>query len=158
VLIVDDELINVELLKAFLVGLADETLGLTDSHQVETAFAKVKPDIVLLDLRMPETDSKSSADWAVRAKALAICRSSYYRRHLKARSQRHFHPGADDFISKPLDRQEVVLRVRNLLRTRNLSKEARGNDESRERVQLTVRNPLGRGCRHLVPRKSVTSL
>ena len=30
--------------------------------------------------------------------------------------------------------------------------------ESRERVQSTVRNPLGRGCRHQVPRKSVTSL
>ena len=30
--------------------------------------------------------------------------------------------------------------------------------ESRERVQSTVRNPLGRGCRHRVPRKSVTSL
>ena len=30
--------------------------------------------------------------------------------------------------------------------------------DSRERVQLAVRNPLGWGCRHLVPRKSVTSL
>ena len=125
ILIVDDEPSNVLLLETFLADAAHEIRSVTDSHQVEQAFAEFEPDIVLLDLHMPEPDG------------LEILR-----RLRSARDSLGFLPvvmltadtgrvarnsalllGADDFLTKPLDRSEVVLRVRNLLRTRRLYQE-----------------------------------
>jgi putative two-component system response regulator len=125
ILIVDDEPANVLLLETFLADSADEIRSVTDSQQVELAFAEFEPDIVLLDLHMPDPDG------------LEILR-----RLRSARESLGFLPvvmltgdtgraarnsalilGADDFLTKPLDRYEVVLRVRNLLRTRKLYQE-----------------------------------
>jgi len=125
ILIVDDEPGNILLLETFLADSAHEIRSVTDSHQVEQAFAEFEPDIVLLDLHMPEPDG------------LEILR-----RLRSARASLGFLPvvmltadtgrvarnsalllGADDFLTKPLDRSEVVLRVRNLLRTRKLYQE-----------------------------------
>jgi putative two-component system response regulator len=123
--VVDDELANVELLKAYLEDVADEILGLTDPKAAEQAFAEFQPDIVLLDLHMPEPDGLE-----------------LLRRLRSARASLGFLPvmvltaddgtvarnsalilGADDFLTKPLDLQEVRLRVRNQLRTRHLFEE-----------------------------------
>ena len=122
VLIVDDSEDDIEMIRRFL---ADDTIairGLTDSTQAEMVFTEFEPDLILLDLHMPQPDG------------LEILR-----RIRDARSRLGFLPvlvltgavgpvarnnaldlGADDFLIKPLDRNEVVLRVRNLLSTRRL--------------------------------------
>jgi putative two-component system response regulator len=122
ILIVDDEPANIVLLEAILFDVADETLGVTDSKAVEQAFIDFLPDLVLLDLHMPEPDGfeimrrlqrdRESQDFipviVLTADASDLARMTA------------LDLGADDFLTKPLDRKEVVSRVRSLLHTRHL--------------------------------------
>src|ERR1700694_2396189 len=122
VLIVDDLPENVELLEAFLEGIADATLGLTESKGVEQAFIEFKPDLVLLDLHMPDPDGlevlrrlrSARASLGVLPVIMLTGDSGPVARNSA------FTLGANDFLTKPLDRHEVVLRVRSLLRIRDL--------------------------------------
>ena len=56
VLVVDDEPANVELLRQFLIDIADEIVCLTDSKAAEQTFIEFAPDLVVLDLHMPDPD------------------------------------------------------------------------------------------------------
>jgi signal transduction histidine kinase len=122
VLVVDDSEDDIEMIRRFLAGDTTEIRGVTDSTLAEQVFTEFEPDLILLDLHMPQPDG------------LEILR-----RIRDARSRLGFLPvlvltgdvgpvarnnaldlGADDFLTKPLDPKEVVLRVRNLLSTRRM--------------------------------------
>jgi signal transduction histidine kinase len=122
ILVVDDSEDDIEMLRRFLVSEDTVVHGITDSTQAERVFKEVEPDLVLLDLHMPPPDGME-----------------ILRRLRDARSKLGFVPvlvltgdvgsaarnaaldlGADDFLTKPLDRLEVLLRARNLLSARRL--------------------------------------
>jgi putative two-component system response regulator len=130
-LIVDDDPANVELLKAYLVDSIDEVLGVTDSRQVERIFAEFEPDLILLDLHMPDPDGLELLRRLRGARMslgfLPVIVLTADTGHVARNSALIL--GADEFMTKPVDRAEVVLRVRNLLRTRHLYVElARANE------------------------------
>jgi putative two-component system response regulator len=125
ILIVDDNLTNIRLLERILLnGGLSNFRSLQDGRNALAAVKELEPDLILLDLHMPEVDGfevikqvremsddqtylpilvlTADVNPAVRNKALAM--------------------GAKDFLSKPLDAIEVLLRVRNLLETRFLYK------------------------------------
>jgi putative two-component system response regulator len=125
ILIVDDDEGNLLLLKTILADVSEEIETLNDSRQVEAVFSAFQPDIMLIDLHMPAPDG---------LEVLRLLRS--------ARESLGFLPvvvltadtghvarnsalilGADDFLTKPFDRMEVLLRVRNLLRSRRMYEE-----------------------------------
>lgn len=127
VLIVDDDPVNVELLKAYLENTVDEVRVLTDSRQVENVFLEFQPDILLLDLHMPEPDGLEVLRRLRSARLslgfLPVIMVTADTGHVARNSSLIL--GADEFLTKPVDREELVLRVRNLLHTRRLYLDAR---------------------------------
>ena len=123
ILIVDDEQANVRLLERLLLtgGFAD-VRGTTDSREALTLFREINPDLVLLDLHMPHLDG-----FAILEALKKEIEGDEYRPILvltadmtKEARERALSGGARDFLTKPLERTEVLLRTRNLLETRYL--------------------------------------
>jgi putative two-component system response regulator len=122
IVVIDDEPANVALLEAMLTeGGYTRIKTITDSRVAIDTCVAFEPDLVLLDLMMPYVDGFTILD-ALRAAApesflpvlvlTADANSSTKLRALRA--------GATDFLLKPFDHVEVLLRIHNLLETRRL--------------------------------------
>lgn len=123
VLIVDDQQANVALLQRMLraEGITGAH-GVTDPREAVPRCLELDADLVLLDLHMPQMDG-----FAVLAELREALPAHAYVPVLvltadttPATRERALMAGAKDFLIKPFDRVEAVLRVRNLLETRAL--------------------------------------
>src|SRR5437016_4141130 len=121
-----------------LVNVADEICAVLDSHEAEQAFKDFAPDLVLLDLHMPQPDGleilrrlRVGRD-SVRFPPVIVLTED----ERSVAKSNALALGADDFLTKPLDRQEVVLRVRNHLRTRHLVEETHRAGETPDHSKL----------------------
>jgi putative two-component system response regulator len=131
ILIADDVEDNVWLLQALLTQSGYEHVySTTDSRDVISMYQELRPDIVLLDVHMPGVDGLTlirelrSADPAGVFLPIVMLTGDH-----SARIKRDaLDAGASDFIAKPYDATEVLLRVRNLLSLRSLH--ARLKDEN----------------------------
>lgn len=135
ILIIDDDPDGVEMLKRFLAGAGSNIRSLTDSKLFERAFKDFEPDLVMLDLHMPDPDGlellrriRSARDSLGYLPVIVLTGDD-----TKAARNTALILGADDFLTKPLDRNEVVLRARNLLRTRRLYVELAQANENLKR-------------------------
>jgi len=127
VLIVDDDPVETELLQAYLEGHVDEVRILDDARIVEEVFAAFQPDMVVLDLHMPQVDGLEVLRRLRSAREslgyLPVLMLTADDTHVARNSALIL--GADEFVLKPVDRQEFMLRVRNLLHTRDVYMDAR---------------------------------
>jgi putative two-component system response regulator len=135
VLIVDDEPANTLLLEAMLADEPNlEIKAINDSAQAERAFLDFEPDLMLLDLHMPKPDGVEILTRLRGARDslgyLPVVILTADTSRLARNSALVL--GADDFLTKPLDREEVLLRVRNLLHTRRLYTELANAKEALE--------------------------
>jgi putative two-component system response regulator len=123
ILVVDDERVNVVLLERILEQDGYTNVrSTTRSDEAVALYDEFEPDLVLLDLHMPGLDGfavmerladRIAGDAFVPILILtADIRPEVKRRALAA--------GAKDFVTKPFDRTEVLLRIQNLLETRLL--------------------------------------
>jgi len=142
VLIIDDEPANILLLESMLAEQPElEVKSITDSRLAEREFMDFEPDIVLLDLHMPKPDGIEiltrlrSARESLGFLPVVVLTADSTR---LARNSALLL-GADDFLLKPLDREEVLLRIRNLLHTRKLYAELAATKESLEQHQGKLR-------------------
>jgi signal transduction histidine kinase len=122
VLIVDDEAANVQLLDRILRhhGITD-VLGLTDSREAQAAVETFRPDVILLDLLMPNLDGFALLErLGPRLREEAVPVLVLTADATPETRDRALSSGAKDFVTKPFDPGEVVLRIQNLLETRAL--------------------------------------
>lgn len=135
VLVVDDEESNIRLLLRLLAraGFTDAR-GTTDPSEVAALVAEAEPDVMLLDVHMP-----GRSGFAVLEELAPYTRNGSRPRGplpvlmltgdaSNEAKRRALALGAKDFVAKPFDAQEVVLRIRNLLETRRLYCELRAQN------------------------------
>ena len=132
VLVVDDSRSNLLLVERILQAAGYTHIQtISRSSEVVAAFDADPPDLLLLDLQMPEPDGfevmRLLARWTTGETYVPVlvltADASQETRH------RALMAGARDFLTKPLDHVDVLLRIRNLLQTRNLQLALRSQNE-----------------------------
>ena len=124
ILIADDNAQGVELLEAYLSGPEYELQTAADGEETLRTVKDWQPDLILLDIMMPKISgfevckrlrgNPATRDIAV-LMVTALDQASDVERAVEA--------GTDEFLSKPINRTELLLRVRNLLRSRQNKRE-----------------------------------
>ena len=122
VLVVDDNQQNLELLQAYLEDVHCRTIPAKDGPQALEIIRKEKPDLVLLDVMMPrmsgfevcrkiKNDPKTDHIPVIMVTAL----------NEFGDIERAIDSGTDDFLSKPVNKLELVTRVKTMLKLKHLS-------------------------------------
>lgn len=136
ILVVDDVPDSVQLLEDILVAEGYQVITAYDGAQALDKALSEQPNVILLDVMMPKLDGYE------------VCR------RLKQSEAMHFTPvvlitilqdmdskirgleaGADEFLSKPFNRLELLTRVRALLRTNRLHQELQHSYEELRRLE-----------------------
>ena len=124
ILIADDNAPNVELLEAYLSGVECDIAIAVDGRDTLEKVAAFHPDLILLDIMMPklsgfEVCKKLKDDPQTRSIMIlmvtALSESGDIERAVEA--------GTDDFLSKPVNKVELLTRVRNMLKIRHVTDE-----------------------------------
>jgi two-component system alkaline phosphatase synthesis response regulator PhoP len=124
ILIADDNETNVELLEAYLSDVSCELGVAVDGRDTLDKVASFKPDLILLDIMMPklsgfEVCQKLKENPATRGIMILMVTALNELGDI----ERAVNAGADDFLSKPVNKLELLKRVENMLKLRHVSDE-----------------------------------
>ena len=143
VLVVDDEENDRELLRDLLEKQGHQVTEAENGKQALEGIKKAPPDVILLDVMMAGMDGfevcrRLKADPETAPIPILLVTS------LTGRSDRltGIEAGANDFISKPIDTQDVLLRVRNAVYTRHLYTTVQENFEKVQKLEKEERELL----------------
>ncbi|HEY5247825.1 MAG TPA: response regulator, partial [Dermatophilaceae bacterium] len=141
ILIVDDEPQNRRLLEALLGPEGYVTRTAASGKEALASIADDPPDLILLDVMMPGMDGRQVASALKASPATSnipivmVTSQTDHGARLAA-----LDAGAEDFLTKPVDRAELWLRVRNLLRLKELGDllERQASDASRGMIESSL--------------------
>ena len=124
VLIADDNEPNVELLEAYLAGLDVEVQIAVDGQEALDKAIEFQPDVLLLDVMMPklsgfEVCQRLKEDPATSRIMILMVTALNELGDI----ERAVEAGTDDFLSKPVNKVELVKRVENMLRLSSVTDE-----------------------------------
>lgn len=131
ILIVEDDKISIRMLEDILCKAGYGNLrSLSDPRDAKAAYQEFLPDIILLDLNMPHLDGFAVMEQLKTLEpqnylpVLMITQEESFDVRLKA-----LESGAKDFLNKPYERLEVLLRIHNMLEVRMLQNEVRDQNK-----------------------------
>ena len=123
ILIVDDEHRNLKLLEAILKPLNYEVIKATNGEDALSIVNGVDVDLILLDIMMPNMDGYEVCTRLKRNERTrmipVVMLTALVDKEAKIKG---IDAGADDFISKPLDKIELTARIKSLIKVRKLNK------------------------------------
>jgi len=165
ILVVDDEAPNRKLLERMVGGLgAADVHLLADPRDTIRACRRISPDLLMLDLHMPHMDGievitairnefKDSGFFPIVVLTADVTTEA---------KERALAAGANDFLTKPFEYMEVLLRVSNLLKTRtdfaemeslnrSIQQRLDGQDAQKASIEEEFRSSIDRITRTLEP-------
>ena len=137
ILIVEDHPQSLELMTAWLSPSFPNIVTALDGEAALDLVARDPPDLILLDIMLPKLDGfevcrRLKADPATRSIPIVMVTGLSGTENI----ERAVEAGADDFLTKPVSRAELHLRVRSLLRLRHLQQELRETLEFIDHLQI----------------------
>ena len=116
ILVVDDSLTSLMWQRMVLDQARYDVVVARDGHEGIALAMSEHPDLILLDVDMPAMDGVEAyhalrADTATRATPVIMVTTPSGQRRLEAQAPH----GYDDRISKPIDRKELIAKVKNLI-------------------------------------------
>ena len=122
VLVVDDNQQNLELLQAYLEDIDCRTIPATDGAEAMEIVAKQPPDLILLDVMMPKMSGfevckriKNSPQTSDIPIIMVTALNEL------GDIERGIDSGTDDFLSKPVNKLELLTRVKTMLKLKHLT-------------------------------------
>ena len=149
ILIIDDEQGNVDILRRILTRAGFSRLeSTTDSRDATPLYVQHRPDLILLDLHMPHVDGLQVMDQLNEIAEASYLPILILSADLTPEARREaLSRGAKDFVNKPFQQDELLLRIKTLLETRflylqiqsqNQLLEAKVRERTRELVEAQI--------------------
>jgi len=122
ILVVDDDQQNLELVQAYLEDIECDTVPARDGIEALELVARAKPDLILLDVMMPKMSGfevcrrlKSDPDTSDIPVIMVTALNEF------GDIERGIDSGTDDFVSKPINKLELLTRIRTMLKLKHLT-------------------------------------
>ncbi len=141
ILIVEDEASIAEVVSLYLTRAGFNVRAVSDGRRAMDAFASAQPDLVILDLMLPEVDGLTLTRWLRDRSDVPIIMLTARREEIDRIAG--LEMGADDYVVKPFSPQELVSRVRAVMRRLGREQDGAGNERSLSFEGLTI-DPRGR--------------
>lgn len=124
ILIVDDNQPNCELLEAYLIGLDCDVEFAADGREALEKVRTFRPDLILLDVMMPRLSGfevcRTLKDDPATSRTMILMVTAL---NELGDIERAVQAGTDDFLSKPVNKIELLKRVENMLKLRHVRDE-----------------------------------
>jgi len=146
VLVVDDIPDNLHLIRSILEDEGYKVLLATGGQQALSLVRQEVPDLILLDVMMPDMDGYEVTKQLRSLKELPFIPILLITANDRASSVKGLDLGADEFIRKPIEAEELLARVRSLLRLKHSIAERDRTAQQRQdfvsRLTHDLRTPL----------------